>query len=70
CLPAPVAIHYRYDSRVPGCRERTVERCQRVKSAIEARYADLAQKGLLVCSMTVQDKRPGSQIELVDAGIP
>ncbi len=68
-LPAPVAIHYRYDSRVPGCRERTVERCQRVKAAIESRYADLAQKGLLVCGMTVQDKRPGSQIELVEAGI-
>lgn len=68
-LPAPVAIHYRYDSRVPGCRERTVERCIRVKSAIEARYAALAEKGLLVCSMTVQDKRPGSQIELVGASV-
>ncbi|TCV89599.1 carboxysome shell carbonic anhydrase [Sulfurirhabdus autotrophica] len=65
-LPAPVAIHFRYDNRVPGCRERTVERCQRVKEAIEARYADLAKKGLLVCGMTVQDKRPGSPIELVE----
>ena len=69
-LPAPVAIHYRYDSRVPGCRERTVERCLRVKAAIESRYTDLAQKGLLVCGMTIQDKRPGSQIELVEAGAP
>lgn len=67
-LPIPLAIHFRYDSRVPGCRERTVERCQRVKAALESRYADLAQKGLLVCGMTVQDKRPGSQIELVEAG--
>jgi carboxysome shell carbonic anhydrase len=66
-LSAPVAIHYRYDSRVPGCRERTVERCQRVKAAIETRYAELVQKGLLVCGMTVQDKRPGSPIELVEA---
>ena len=69
-LPAPVAIHYRYDSRVPGCRERTVERCRRVKSAIEARYVDLAQKGLLVCGMTIQDKPPGSQIELVETDVP
>lgn len=68
-LPAPIAIHYRYDSRVPGDRERTVERCLRVKAAIEARYADLVQKGLLVCGMTVQDKRPGSQIELVEASV-
>ena len=68
-LPAPVAIHFRYDSRVPGCRERTVERCQRVKAAIEGRYQSLAQKGLLVCGMTVQDKRPGSPIELVEASV-
>ena len=68
-LPAPVAIHFRYDSRVPGCRERTVERCQRVQAAIEARYQDLAQKGLIVCGLTVQDKRPGSPIELVEASV-
>ena len=64
-LPIPIAIHYRYDERVPGCRERTAERCLRIKAAIEARYADLAKKDLLVCNMTVQDKRPGSQIELI-----
>ena len=64
-LPVPVAIHFRYDSLVPGSRERTAERCQRVKTAIASRYADLAQKGLLVCGMTVQDKPPGSSIELV-----
>ena len=66
-LPVPIAIHYRYDEKVPGSRERTVERCLRIKAAIEARYADLAQKGLLVCNMTVQDKRPGSQIEQLEA---
>lgn len=65
-LPVPIAIHFRYDSRVPGCRERSAERCQRIRAAIKARYPDLAEKGLLVCSMTVQDKRPGSQIELVE----
>jgi carboxysome shell carbonic anhydrase len=66
-LPIPIAIHYRYDGKVPGSRERTAERCVRIKAALEARYADLAQKDLLVCSMTVQDKRPGSQIELIAA---
>ncbi|MBU2731239.1 carboxysome shell carbonic anhydrase [Acidithiobacillus ferridurans] len=66
-LPVPVAIHFRYDRRVPGSRERTVERCQRVKAAIEARYAELHRQGLLVCGMTVQDKPSGSPIELVEA---
>ena len=67
-LPVPVAIHFRYDSRVPGSRERTVETCQRIKRAIESRYSELKQKGLLVCGMTVQDKRPGNPIELVEPG--
>ncbi|MCR1354166.1 carboxysome shell carbonic anhydrase [Acidithiobacillus ferruginosus] len=66
-LPVPVAIHFRYDRRVPGSRERTVERCQRVKAAIEARYAELHRQGLLVCGMTVQDKPSGSPIEPVEA---
>ena len=66
-LPIPLAIHYRYDSRVPSARERTVERCRRVKAAIESRYSDLAAKGLLVSGMTVQDKPPGSPIELIEA---
>lgn len=66
-LPIPIAIHYRYDSRVPGSRERTAERCHRVKAAIESRYAGLAAKGLLACAMTIQDKRQGSPIELIEA---
>ncbi len=66
-LPIPIAIHFRYDEKVPGSRERTAERCLRIKAAIETRYSDLAEKNLLVCNMTVQDKRPGSQIELLEA---
>ena len=66
-MPIPLAIHYRYDSRVPSARDRTVERCQRIKQAIEARYSELAVKGLLVSGMTVQDKPVGSPIELIDA---
>lgn len=66
-LPIPVAIHYRYDDRVPGSRERTAERCHRVKAAIESRYSQLAAKGLLACGMTIQDKRHGSPIEVIEA---
>ena len=64
-LPVPVAIHYRYDDQVPGSRERTVARCRRVKAAIEARYPVLMRDGLLVGGMTVQAKRPGSDLEIV-----
>ncbi len=65
-LPIPVAIHYRYDSQVPGSRERSVERCRRVKAAIEARYPALVKEGLLVCGMSVQAKQPGSALETVE----
>jgi len=65
-LPVPVAIHYRYDDQVPGSRERTVARCRRVKAAIEARYPGLMRDGLLICSMTVQAKQPGSDLEAVE----
>ena len=64
-LPVPVAIHYRYDGQVPGSRERTVTRCRRVKAAIKARYPDLMRDGWLVCGMTVQAKKPGSELEIV-----
>lgn len=66
-LPIPVAIHFRYDRRVPGSRERTVERCRRVMAAIRSRYADLCQQGLLICGMTVQDRPPGSPIEPIES---
>jgi hypothetical protein len=65
-LPIPVAIHYRYDGQVPGSRERSVERCRRVKAAIDARYPALVKEGLLVCGMSVQAKQPGSALETIE----
>lgn len=64
-LPVPVAIHYRYDNRVPGARERAVARCHRVKAAISARYPELMDKGLLVFGMSVQAEQSGSALETV-----
>lgn len=66
-LPVVIAVHFRYDSRVPGSRERMAERCRRVRSAIGARYSGLARNGLLVCGMTVQDTREGSPLEVIEA---
>lgn len=65
-LPVPVIIHYRYDADVPGSRERVIERCKRVKSAIMARYRDLAEKGLLYCNMLIRDHTTGSRLEPVE----
>ena len=54
-LAAPVLVHFHYSSRVPGSRERTVARCQRVRKSIQARYAPLHEQGLLHCQMAVSD---------------
>ncbi|MEZ5476457.1 MAG: carboxysome shell carbonic anhydrase [Thiolinea sp.] len=68
-LPIPVAIHFRYDAKVPGSRERTVAKAQRVRDAIKARYADLNNSGLLFCHLSVQDKPTASPIETVEDGL-
>ncbi len=64
-LPIPIAIHFRYDRRVPGSRERATERCQRVRRAIEDRYRALFEDGYVVCDMSIQDRETGSPIEAV-----
>ncbi|MBA3032969.1 MAG: carboxysome shell carbonic anhydrase [Gammaproteobacteria bacterium] len=65
-LPAPVAIHYRYDARVPGARERATAKARRVRDALHARYAELHAQGLLVCHLSVQDLPTGSPIETIE----
>jgi carboxysome shell carbonic anhydrase len=65
-LPVPVAIHYRYDSKVPGSRQRMEAKCRRVKAAIMQRYDDLATQKLLICQMSLQDRPLGSALEIID----
>lgn len=65
-LPVPIAIHYRYDSKVPGSKTRMIEQCRRVKAAIENRYADLTTQNKLICQMSLQDKPLGSALEIIN----
>lgn len=64
-LPIPIAIHYKYDAKVPGSRKRTIEKCNRVKNAILNRYQDLAIQNKLVCQMSIQDRPLGSVLEII-----
>lgn len=67
-LPVPVIVHYLYNSKVPGSRERTVTQCKRVKQAIEDRFRELTDNRLLVCGMAVKDRAvANSTIEVVEA---
>lgn len=67
-LPVPVVVHFRYDRRVPGSRERAVNKARRVGEAIRTRYHDLAAQGYLACRLLVQDQTTGSPLEELDGG--
>lgn len=56
-LAVPVLVHFRYNSRVPGARDRAVARCRRVKAAIAGRYPDLTAQGMIHCVMAVTDSQ-------------
>ncbi len=55
-LPIPVVLRFDYHGAVPGARERAIEHCQRVQSAIQARFSDLCDQGLLHTLLTVRDR--------------
>ena len=55
-LPVPVVVRFDYHGQVPGARERAIRNCQRVQAAIENRYADLFEQGLLHALLTIRDQ--------------
>jgi carboxysome shell carbonic anhydrase len=62
-LPIPVFVHFRYDGRLPGSRERSVGRARRLTRAIRARYPELVDAGWLYLYATVMDRTPGCRLE-------
>jgi carboxysome shell carbonic anhydrase len=72
-LPVPIVVRFDYHSTVPGARERAVERCARVAEALRARYAELAEKGLLHILQLVRDCTADAGVEVlacsVNAGV-
>ncbi len=68
-LPVPVVIRFDYHGQVPGARERAVERCQRVSDAVESRYGELAEKGLLHTLLVIRDCNANGQIEILGSSL-
>ena len=69
-LAIPLLVHFHFSARVPGARERAVNRCLRVKTAIESRYAALHTQGLLHCQMAVSDIHASERCTLIDDAAP
>ncbi len=68
-LPVPIVVRFDYHSKVPGARERAVERCARVAGALKARYADLAEKGLLHILQLVRDCTSDAGVEVLACSV-
>ncbi|MEX0588033.1 MAG: carboxysome shell carbonic anhydrase [Cyanobium sp.] len=68
-LPVPVVLRFDYNGKVPGARERAISHCQRVQAAIESRYSDLFEQGLLHALLTVRDQDRHTPAEAVGSTI-
>jgi carboxysome shell carbonic anhydrase len=68
-LPVPVVVRFDYHSKVPGARERAVERCARVSEALLSRFSDLAEKGLLHILQLVRDCSTNASVEVLGCSV-
>jgi carboxysome shell carbonic anhydrase len=68
-LPVPVVVRYDYHGQVPGARERAVAHCERIASALAARYPDMVAKGQLHCLRVVRDCDAAAPIEIVGSSL-
>ncbi len=64
-LPAPVVVRFDYHGQVPGARDRAVAHCARVTAALQARYADLHEKGLLHVMQAIRDCNSDASVEVL-----
>jgi carboxysome shell carbonic anhydrase len=54
-LAVPVLVHLRFDPRIPGSRERAEVRAERLRSAIEKRFASQVARGALQVQSVVRE---------------
>ena len=65
-LAVPVLVHIRFDPRIPGARERAEWRAERLRTAIETRFASLVDRGSLMVQAVVRAGDTGT-IHAVEA---
>ena len=68
-LPVPVVARFDYHGQVPGARERAVAHARRVQAAIQGRYPELVQQGLLHTLLTIRDQDRHVPAEAVGSSI-
>jgi carboxysome shell carbonic anhydrase len=68
-LPVPVIVRFDYHGRVPGARERAEQHCARVANALQARYPELAGRGLLHVLQVTRDCDTNESIEILACSV-
>ena len=68
-MPIPVVIRFDYSGKVPGARERALMNCLRVQDAINSRYRELVDAGLLHTLLTIRDRDQKVPTEVVGSSI-
>ncbi len=64
-LPVPIVVRFDYHGHVPGARERAIAHCKRVAEAINNRYDDLSDQGLLHILQVIRDCRNDASLEVL-----
>jgi carboxysome shell carbonic anhydrase len=68
-LPIPVVMRIDYHGNVPGARERAVEHCERLATAVRSRYPKLCDDDLLHCLRAVRDIDSTVPIEVIGSSL-
>lgn len=68
-LPIPVVVRFDHHGRVPGSRERAQAHCARVAGALQDRYRDLVDRGMLHVLQVTRDCDASGSIELLDCSV-
>lgn len=64
-LPAPVIIRHDYHGKVPGAKERSVQRCKGLEQALRDRYQEKFEQGLVQTLLVVRDCHSADGVEVV-----
>ena len=64
-LPIPIVIRFDYSGRVPGAKERAISDCLRVNDAINVRYRNLVDDGLIHTLLTIRDRDQTAPAQVV-----
>lgn len=68
-LPVPVIVRFDHHGQVPGSRERARQHCARVADALQARFGELASRGLLHVLQVTRDCDADGSIELLACSV-